>query len=93
MMRGWKWEYFKLDFSFFGWYLLNFLLAAGVELIFAYPVLLELLQATEIDPAILDQWAQPSLDCRAAVHAGPDPPLPVAVAPMSPSPTPDSMRR
>ena len=53
MMRGWKWEYFKLDFSFFGWYLLNFLLAAGVELIFAYPVLLELLQATEIDPAIL----------------------------------------
>ena len=23
MMQGWKWEYFKLDFSFFGWYLLN----------------------------------------------------------------------
>ena len=53
MMRGWKWEYFKLDFSFFGWYLLNFLLSLGVELAFILPTVLELLQATEVDPALL----------------------------------------
>ncbi len=53
MMRGWKWEYFKLDFSFFGWYLLNFLLSLGVELAFILPAVLELLQATEVDPALL----------------------------------------
>ena len=53
MMQGWKWEYFKLDFSFFGWYLLNFLLSLGVELAFILPAVLELLQATEVDPALL----------------------------------------
>ena len=53
MMQGWKWEYFKLDFSFFGWYLLNVLLSLGVELAFILPAVLELLQATEVDPAIL----------------------------------------
>ena len=53
MMQGWKWEYFKLDLSFFGWYLLNFLLSLGVELTFILPAVLELLQATEVDPALL----------------------------------------
>ena len=53
MMQGWKWEYFKLDFSFFGWYLLNALLSLGVELAFILPAVLELLQATEVDPALL----------------------------------------
>ena len=53
MMQGWKWEYFKLDFSFFGWYLLNFLLSLGVELAFILPAVLELLQAAEVDPALL----------------------------------------
>ena len=53
MMKGWKWEYFKLDFSFFGWYLLNALLSLGVELAFILPAVLELLQATEVDPALL----------------------------------------
>lgn len=53
MMQRWKWEYFKLDFSFFGWYLLNALLSLGVELAFILPAVLELLQATEVDPALL----------------------------------------
>lgn len=53
MMQGWKWEYFKLDFSFFGWYLLNALLSLGVELAFILPAVLELLQAAEVDPALL----------------------------------------
>ena len=53
MMRGWKWEFFKLDFSFFGWYLLMFLLSAVAEALFVYPAFMELLQATEIDPLLL----------------------------------------
>lgn len=53
LMRGWKWEFFKLDFSFFGWILLNFLLSSAVELTFSFPTILTLLQATEIDPSML----------------------------------------
>lgn len=53
MMRGWKWEYFKLDFSFFGWYLLNAILSFVVEGAFLFPSILELLQAPELDPALL----------------------------------------
>lgn len=34
LMRGWKWELFKLEFSFLGWELVNFLLSAVVALIF-----------------------------------------------------------
>lgn len=34
LMRGWKWELFKLEFSFLGWELVNFLLSAVVSLIF-----------------------------------------------------------
>ena len=36
MMRGRKWELFKLQFSFIGWYLLQFLLSSGVLLFFLY---------------------------------------------------------
>ena len=68
MMRGWKWEYFKLDFSFFGWYLLNFLLSLGVELAF---ILLELpwtaaLLSTLIQVP-LSLWLKPYV---AIAHAG-----------------------
>lgn len=36
MMQGRKWELFKLQFSFIGWYLLQFLLSSGVLLFFLY---------------------------------------------------------
>lgn len=34
LMRGWKWELFKLEFSFIGWELINFVLSAGVILFY-----------------------------------------------------------
>lgn len=34
LMRGWKWELFKLEFSFIGWEIINFILSAGVALFF-----------------------------------------------------------
>lgn len=34
LMRGWKWELFKLEFSFLGWDLINFALSALVMLLF-----------------------------------------------------------
>lgn len=34
LMRGWKWDLFKLEFSFIGWEAVNFLLSAGVTLFF-----------------------------------------------------------
>lgn len=34
LMRGWKWELFKLEFSFIGWELINFVLSAGVTLFY-----------------------------------------------------------
>ena len=40
MMRGWKWELFKLDLSFLGWYLLEWALAAAVQTLFLLPTLL-----------------------------------------------------
>lgn len=33
-MRGWKWELFKLEFSFLGWEAINFVLSKGVILLF-----------------------------------------------------------
>ena len=36
LMRGWKWELFKLEFSFIGWEAVNFLLSNGVVLFFLY---------------------------------------------------------
>lgn len=36
LMRGWKWELFKLDFSFIGWEAINFVLSSGVVLFFLY---------------------------------------------------------
>ena len=49
-MRGWKWQLFKLDLSFLGWHLLNFLLNAAVTAVFAFPTLLEILQSQSVDP-------------------------------------------
>lgn len=34
LMRGWKWELFKLEFSFIGWEILNFILSTAVVLFF-----------------------------------------------------------
>ena len=36
LMRGWKWELFKLEFSFLGWEAINFILSTGVILFFLY---------------------------------------------------------
>lgn len=36
LMRGWKWELFKLEFSFLGWEAINFVLSAGVILFFLH---------------------------------------------------------
>lgn len=36
LMRGWKWELFKLEFSFIGWGAINFILSRGVTLFFLY---------------------------------------------------------
>ena len=36
LMRGWKWELFKLEFSFIGWEAVNFILSSGVILFFLY---------------------------------------------------------
>ena len=36
LMRDWKWELFKLEFSFFGWEVVNFVLSTGVTLFFLY---------------------------------------------------------
>ena len=36
LMRGWKWELFKLEFSFIGWEAVNFILSHGVVLFFLY---------------------------------------------------------
>lgn len=44
MMRGWKLELFKLDLSFLGWYVLEWLLAAVVQGLFLLPTLLQALQ-------------------------------------------------
>ena len=45
MMRGWKWQFFRLDLSFLGWILLNLLLSTLVQVPFVYPMAQELLQA------------------------------------------------
>jgi len=37
LMRGWKWELFKLEFSFIGWHLLELVLSGGVLLAFLIP--------------------------------------------------------
>jgi hypothetical protein len=34
LMRGWKWELFKLEFSFLGWYILSALLSGVVSAVF-----------------------------------------------------------
>lgn len=53
MMRGWKWQLFRLDLTFLGWFAAKFLLSLGVEVAFAYPVFVSLLQAETLDPTLL----------------------------------------
>lgn len=62
MMRGWKWEFCKLDLSFLGWHLINALLALAVTLAFALPMLPALLEAGTdlarflVDPSLALPW-------------------------------------
>ena len=52
MMRGWKWELFKLNFSFIGYELINLILSGGVMVFF-------MSQAGLLDPAVVGtmDWA------------------------------------
>ena len=62
MMRGWKWEFCKLDLSFLGWHLINALLSLAVTLAFALPMLPALMKAGTdlaqlfITPSIALPW-------------------------------------
>lgn len=40
LMRGWKMELFKLDLSFLGWYLLQWLLSVAIQSLFLLPTLM-----------------------------------------------------
>ena len=55
LTRGWKWEFFKLDLSFLGWYLVNQILSLGILAFFAYPVVQSILQASASEPEL---WIQ-----------------------------------
>lgn len=54
LMRGWKWELFKLEFSFIGWETINFVLSRGVILFFLYRAGL-LTQDIFLNDALLNQ--------------------------------------
>lgn len=54
LMRGWKWELFKLEFSFIGWEAINFILSNGVVLFFLYRAGL-LTQDVFLDSALWNQ--------------------------------------
>ena len=49
-MRGWKGQFFRLDLTFLGWYVLNVCLALGVGMAFDLSAYLELLTMEFIDP-------------------------------------------
>lgn len=57
LMKGWKWELFKLDLSFLGWYLLNALLGAAVYLAVLVPTLLPMLQQGITPQLVLTIWS------------------------------------
>lgn len=64
LMRGWKWELFKLDFSFIGYEIINYLLSAAVLLFF-------LSRAGLLPPSFNDgnqalEWVQA---CRAVIYS------------------------
>ena len=66
LMRGWKWELFKLELSFLGYELVNFLLSAAVILFF-------LGQAGLLTPDFADAnqlllWSQ---QCSAVIYSAP----------------------
>lgn len=54
LMRGWKWELFKLEFSFIGWEAVNFILSMGVVLFFLFRAGL-LTQDIFLNDALRDQ--------------------------------------
>ena len=62
MMKGWKWEFCKLDLSFLGWHLINALLSLAVTLVFALPMLPALLESGAdlarilMDPSLALPW-------------------------------------
>lgn len=61
LMRGWKWELFKLELSFIGWEILNFILSTAVVLFFLGQA--GLLTAPNLaDPNQLLQWMQACAD-------------------------------
>ena len=53
LMRGWKWQFFKLDLSFLIWHFLNWILSWGVILIVDFPAFLALIQMENLDPLTL----------------------------------------
>ena len=61
-MKGWKWEFCKLDLSFLGWHLINALLSLAVTLVFALPMLPALLESGAdlarilMDPSLALPW-------------------------------------
>ena len=66
LMRGWKWELFKLDFSFIGYEIINYLLSAAVLLFF-------LSRAGLLPPSFADgnqalEWAQA---CKTVIYSAP----------------------
>lgn len=56
LMRGWKWDLFKLEFSFIGWEAVNFVLSAGVILFFLHQAGL-----LTIDAFMADAWRDQAL--------------------------------
>ena len=64
MMRGWKWELFKLNFSFIGYELINLILSGGVMVFF-------MSQAGLFDPAVVGtmEWANQSMTVLYSVPA------------------------
>ena len=67
LMRGWKWELFKLEFSFIGWEILNFIFSAAVVLFFLSQAGL-LASPNLADPNQLFQWTQ---ECAAIAYSTP----------------------
>ena len=57
LMQGWKWESFKLEFSFIGWEAVNFLLSTGVILFFLHQAGLLTMAAFQADT-----WRDQALD-------------------------------
>ena len=66
LMRGWKWELFKLDFSFIGYEIINYLLSFGVIVFFLSQAGLLSFSFADANQAL--EWAQA---CRAVIYSTP----------------------